>query len=279
MRGEQVVADERVVVHVAVAQLRALGMAGRAGGVEDHRGVVLVALECPEPHGLLGDDRLVGLRCPAPAPGRGRAAALDQEEPGAALGRPEPLPRGLPDRQFRRALEREVRLRVGVGEVTGDLPGPQQHVQRHDSGAGFEGVEVDGGEVREVGAGRCDLVARLDPARNEQVRDAVGGGVEGGVRDAVVTEDDRGALGVRDAVSVSSRDTSRLGPSIVALLVLRVGAVEPGLPSAGRQTGQPSPAEHNITLVRPWIRMRYKSMVRQRWGGTLWRATPRSTSR
>jgi hypothetical protein len=150
----------------------------------------------PVVHGLLGDDRLVGLRCPAPAPGRGRAAALDQEELGAALGRPEPLPRGLPDRQFRRAFEREVRLRVGVGEVVGDLAGLEQHVQRHDSGAGFEDAEVDGGEVREVGAGQCDLVARLDPARDEQVRDTVGGGVEGGVRDVVFTEDDRGALGV-----------------------------------------------------------------------------------
>ncbi|WUB59067.1 hypothetical protein OG852_48440 [Streptomyces sp. NBC_00582] len=47
-----------------------------------------------------------------------------------------------------------------------------------------------------MGQDRTILVARLDPARDEQVRDTLGGGVEGGVPDVVFTEDDRGALGV-----------------------------------------------------------------------------------
>ncbi|KJK34761.1 hypothetical protein UK15_34610 [Streptomyces variegatus] len=37
-------------------------------------------------------------------------------------------------------------LRVGVGEVVGDLAALQQHVQRHDRGAGLEDAEVDAGE-------------------------------------------------------------------------------------------------------------------------------------
>ncbi|MBE1602807.1 hypothetical protein H4687_008936 [Streptomyces stelliscabiei] len=103
---------------------------------------------------------------------------------------------GLPDRQFRRALERELRVRVGIGVVIGDLAGLQQHVQRHDHRAGLEDADADAGEVGQVGAGQCDLVARLDPARDEQIRDTVGGGAEGGVRDVVFAEDDRGALRV-----------------------------------------------------------------------------------
>ncbi|MFI7505080.1 nuclear transport factor 2 family protein [Streptomyces sp. NPDC049687] len=47
----------------------------------------------------------------------------------------------------------------------------------------------------------------------------------------------------------------------------------------GDRSATQSPADRNITCVRPWIRMRYKAMVRQSWGGTLWRATARNTSR
>ncbi len=192
--GEQVDAGECVVVHVAVTQLRTLGAAGRAGGVEDHRGVVLVALDRRERHRLFGDDRGVRLRRAVPGPRR--VAALDQEELAAALGGLESLPRGLSDRQLRRALEREVRLRVGIGEVVGDLAGLQQHVQRHDRRPGLEDAEVDAGEVGHVGAGQCDLVPRLNAARDEQVRDPVGRGVESSVCDEFVTEDDCGALRV-----------------------------------------------------------------------------------
>ena len=76
------------------------------------------------------------------------------------------------------ALEAEVGLRVGVAQVVGDLATLEQHVERDDGAAGLEDAEVDDREVRQVRAAQRDLVARLDPARHQQVGDHVGEGVD-----------------------------------------------------------------------------------------------------
>lgn len=84
-------------------------------------------------------------------------------------------------------------LRVGVGEVVGDLAALQQHVQRHDRGAGLEDAEVDAGES---GHDSATLSPGWIPRETSRFAPPVGRGVEGLVRDAVVAEDDRGAFRV-----------------------------------------------------------------------------------
>ena len=94
-----------------------------------------------------------------------RRVGGDQEEVLAARRRaPKPGVPLVAHRQLGGALEAEVRLRVGVVEVVGDLAGLEQHVERHDDGAGLEDAVVDDREVRQVRAGQRDLVAGLDAA-------------------------------------------------------------------------------------------------------------------
>ena len=116
------------------------------------------------------------------------------------------------DRQLGRALEAEVGLRVGVGEVVGHLAALEQHVERDDGRAGLEDAVVDDREVRQVRAAQRHLVAGLDAARDQQVGDLVGGAVDLGVGQPGVAEDDgRRGRGRLPAVS-SSRD-ARFGMS------------------------------------------------------------------
>ena len=120
----------------------------------------------------------------------------DHEEVLAAGGLREAGVAGLADRQLGGALEAEVGLRVGVGQVVGDLAALEQHVERDDGATGLEDAEVDDREVRQVGAAQRDLVTGLDPARDQGVGDHVGEGVDLRVGQPGVTEDDRGAVGI-----------------------------------------------------------------------------------
>ena len=92
------------------------------------------------------------------------------------------LRRGVPahraDRQFGRALEREHGLRVAVLQVIRDLARLQQHVQRHDGGAGLEDPEVRDRKPRDVRARERDVIAGADPHRVEPRGDLRGPGVQ-----------------------------------------------------------------------------------------------------
>ena len=83
-----------------------------------------------------------------------------------------------------------------VGQVVGDLATLEQHVERHHDGAGLEDPVVDDREVGQVGAAQRHLLAGLDAALHEQVRDLVGGGVDLCVGQAGVTEHQRIAVGI-----------------------------------------------------------------------------------
>ena len=108
----------------------------------------------------------------------------DQEEVLAGVGGLEPGVPALPDRQLGGALEAEVGDRLGVGQVVGDLAALEQHVERDHDRAGLEDAVVDDREVRQVRAAQRDLVARLDPALDEQVGDLVRGAVRPARRSA-----------------------------------------------------------------------------------------------
>jgi hypothetical protein len=114
----------------------------------------------------------------------------------------DPRPRFGPDWELWRPVEREDRLRVGVGQVVSDLSSLQQDVERHHGRAGLQDPVVDHRELRHVGAHQRDLVARFDPDGPEQVRDLVGRRVELREGETRLTGDDRDAvrvLGVRDS--------------------------------------------------------------------------------
>lgn len=111
-----------------------------------------------------------------------RTSSSGSAAPGTALGGPESHPRGLADRQLRGAFERGVRLRVGVGEVIGDLSSLHQHIQRHDRrpGRGMpKWTLVKWGGLGRVGTGQDRTVRPCHPAgcrARRAGRDAVGRG-------------------------------------------------------------------------------------------------------
>ena len=177
-------------------QLGALGLAGGAGGVEDDGGVVVAR---PRPCRRSAAGR--AMPCPSVSvPSIGDAAAGSTvimkkcSQPSVCS---KPACPSCADRQLGGALEAEVGLRLGVGQVVGDLAPLEQHVERHDGRAGLEDPVVDDREVRQVRAAQRHLVAGLDPARDQQVGDLVGGAVDLRVGQAGVAEDDGLAVGVR----------------------------------------------------------------------------------
>ena len=168
------VAGERVVAHVAVPQLGALGLAGGAGGVEDDRGVVLVGRDGLERRRLLRRAPAPSVSAPSIGDARGRVGGDHEEVLAARRPARSPAYPSCADRQLGGALEAEVGLRVGVVEVVGDLAALEQHVERDDGRAGLEDAVVDDREVRQVRAAQRDLVAGLDAARDQQVGHLVG---------------------------------------------------------------------------------------------------------
>ena len=71
------------------------------------------------------------------------------------------------DRQLRRALERQERPGVAVLQVIGDLARLEQHVERHDRGAGLQDAEVGDRKPRHVRARQRDVIAGADADRVE----------------------------------------------------------------------------------------------------------------
>ena len=80
--------------------------------------------------------------------------------------------------------------------MIGHLAPLEQHVQRHDRRAGLEDAEVDDREVRQVRARQRDLVAGLDAAGHQQVRDLVRSAVDLRIRQTGVAEHDRRTVGI-----------------------------------------------------------------------------------
>jgi hypothetical protein len=124
---------------VEVGQLGALRLAGGAGGIEDHRGVVLVGV---------GEGRL-GLAV-AEQLGEGLGLDLDQLRPGLGGSLPGLLGEAVPGEQ---------QLRAGVLEVEGDLAPLQEHVHRHHDAAGAEDAVVADRELEHVRQHQPDSVA------------------------------------------------------------------------------------------------------------------------
>ena len=105
--------DVGVAGEVEVGQLGALRLAGRARGVEDHRGVVL---------GGLGQARRRLERSPAVAAKAAGSTSISSAPASAAPSRASSA----------EAVPGEQQLGAGVLEVEGDLAPLQQHVHRHD---------------------------------------------------------------------------------------------------------------------------------------------------
>ncbi len=175
--------------HVAVAQFRALGVAGRAAGVENDGRVVGLCGHGVE-GGWLAAHQLPQRPCAFDGRRAGRVDS-DHKEVFAPLDLLEALIAELAHGQVGCALEAEEGFGVGVLQVVGDLAPLQQDVQRHDDRPGLQDAVVDQGEVGQVGASEGHLVARPDAQADQPVSDLVGGGVDGCVGQLHVVEDDR----------------------------------------------------------------------------------------
>ena len=162
-RLEHVVTRDGVGHHVAVRQLGPFGVARRAGRVENDGGVVAGRAAASEtPPGRLhqrrrpaspADETSTMRRNPAPA-----AAAVAAHR---ADGRS-----GVPSKP-------EDRLRLAVLQVIRDLARLEEHVERHDGGAGLEDAEVRDRKPRDVRARQRDVIAGADPHRVEARGDVV----------------------------------------------------------------------------------------------------------
>jgi hypothetical protein len=133
-----------VAREVGVGQLGAFRTAGRAGRVQDHRGVVVGALG-DVPHRVHGGQGV----------GERGGVDLDQIRVRGAC----PVVRLVchPPR-------REDRGGPGVVQVVGHLAGLEQWVHRHDHAAGPQDAVVDDGELGQVGQHDRDAVAALQAA-------------------------------------------------------------------------------------------------------------------
>ena len=169
----------RVEVEVGVGQLGALGLAGRAGGVEDDRGVVVVALG--------------GLRDRRRRPRRSRSTG--PIGPHSMIRVPlfcAPLAASADE-----VGPHEDELGAGVGEEVVDLAGLEQRVHRHDDAAREQDAAVDDREGRHVGQDQRDPVAGLDPVGAQRPRDRRGHAVQLRVGHPLAVDPQRVLLGVR----------------------------------------------------------------------------------
>ncbi len=140
------VADE-----VAVGELGALRVAGRAGGVEDHRGVLVVTL-----HDLvIRGDRGQQIGEAAPVHDDGFRLGLF----GAAAG------------LVRERMPGEHQPGPGVAQIIGDLPRLEQRVHRDDHAAGAEHPVVHHGDLGDVRPHDPHPVARFETAFVQQPGD------------------------------------------------------------------------------------------------------------
>ena len=112
-----------------MGQFGALRRAGGPRRVQDHRGVVGIAVDDLAP-GLDARQHLLEL------------AGLDHDALGAGL-----LRAGV--RVVGEALPGEQQLRPGIAEIEGDLAALEEHVHRHHNAAGAQHPVVADGEVVE----------------------------------------------------------------------------------------------------------------------------------
>ena len=151
-------------------ELGALRLAGGPARVEDHRRVGLPRRDARERRGR-PSITLPSVCVPSTGDGRGRIGGDHHEVLAVRRSARTPPCPAVAHRQLGRALEAEVRARTGVGQVVGDLPFLEQHVERHHGRAGLQDPVVDHREVRQVRAGQRDPVARSDaPARRASRR-------------------------------------------------------------------------------------------------------------
>ena len=139
----------RVEHQVEVRQLGALRLAGRARRVEDHRGVVGARGLGLDVAAHDGHQR--GQRHRARDPRRRAGIPRHDDEVRAGADLVERRLAHRRHRQLRRPLETEVGGAPRIAQVERDLGRLEQHVQRHDGGAGLEDAEVDDREVRRSG--------------------------------------------------------------------------------------------------------------------------------
>ena len=156
---------------IVVGELRALGLAGGARRVEDHRGVAALAL----------DD--LGAGSPALQHGL-EVPGLDQQAVGMR-----PVAAGV--RRVGQLVPGEQQPRLGVGQVVLDLTLLEEHVHRHDHAAAAQDAVVDRCEVRHVRKHHSDAVARAHALGLEQTGDAARGLLQAAVGQRQVVELDR----------------------------------------------------------------------------------------
>ena len=137
-----------VTDEVAVGELGALRVAGRARGVEDHRGVLVVGVHDLEIRGDGGQQI-------------GEADSVHDDGfrlslVGAAAG------------LVRERVPGEDKTGPGVAQVIGDLPRLEQGVHRDDHAAGAEHAVVHHGDLGHVGHHDADPVAGLEAALVQQ---------------------------------------------------------------------------------------------------------------
>src|SRR5919106_800572 len=108
-------------------------------------------------------------------------ARLDEDTLGPGLG-------GALLGRIGEVVPGEQQLRAAVPDVELDLARLEQHVHRHHDAAGPQDRVVDRGEVGDVGEHQPDPVARLEPLRPEQRREARARPVEHRVAELDVVE-------------------------------------------------------------------------------------------
>jgi hypothetical protein len=151
-----------------------LRLARRAGGVDDRRGVVVVAL-----------DHLVD--CVGCREQLIEANGLHDEALRAGIG--------TPLASFVLEIDpAEHQPRTRVGQVIGDLCALQERVHRHDHRTETQHRGVDDREVRDVRQLHADTVARFDAVGPQQPCRASNTLVQGPVRESHVVESHGWAL-------------------------------------------------------------------------------------
>ena len=166
------VADE-----VAVGQLGALRVPGRARGVEDHRGVLIAGVRHREVGG--GGGQQIGEADPV---------HHDGLRPGLLRAGPRLLGERVPGEQ---------QPGPGVAQVVGDLPPLEQRVHRDDDAARPEHAVVHHRDLGDVGHHQADPVAGLEAALVQQPGHPGAGLVQRPVGQRRVVHPDRHPAGVR----------------------------------------------------------------------------------
>ena len=153
-------ADLGVAAQIAVGEHGALGFSGGAGGVQDDRDIVVVALHRRVLARHLGDQRH-------------QLGIVDQPALRADLG-------GTGSGLVGEGRRGEQRLGAAVGQVEGHLTGLEQRVHWDRDGAAVHDAVEHDGEGRSIGQHDSHPIAGLDAGLLQQRRHPGGCGVEFG---------------------------------------------------------------------------------------------------